>query len=107
MQAIRKDPSFRECDLLPWSYPAGTFSNTNPQSVAVALANEIDRLNQMFHFDRVYFIGHSMGGVIVRAAYLEGENEDKLGSRTSSDWCCLRPPIAGLKSKVFEGSRYG
>ena len=72
LQAFRDDPALSDCDLLPWSYSAGLFSNTDPTGVAQALATEIDRLDRGFEYREIYLIGHSMGGVIVRAALLDG-----------------------------------
>ncbi len=71
MQALRDDERFTSCDLLPCLYPAGILANTDAGGVARGLASEIDRLDKMFEFESVYLIGHSMGGVIVRATYLD------------------------------------
>jgi alpha-beta hydrolase superfamily lysophospholipase len=72
LQAFRGDPDLADCDLLPWGYRAGRLANTDPAGVAQALASEINRLDSLYGYHEIFLIGHSVGGVIVRAALLDG-----------------------------------
>ncbi|MDG3007504.1 alpha/beta fold hydrolase [Paludisphaera mucosa] len=76
LRSFRDDPRLADCDLLPWAYRAGRLSNTNPTGVAQGLATEIDRLDRENDYREIFLVGHSMGGVIVRAALLDGIERD-------------------------------
>jgi len=53
-----------------WSYDARRFSNQDPEGLAQQLDREIERLHEPTG-GRVVLIGHSLGGLLVRRAYLE------------------------------------
>src|SRR5215218_5276862 len=66
--------------LLP-EYPAGTFSNADPTVIADLLDERLDAFDRKFQYDSITLIGHSLGSLILRKAYLLGHGTDLASDR--------------------------
>lgn len=59
-------------DLLRTSYPSSTFSNADPYRIAHNLERIIDKADRERNYRDIYLIGHSLGALIVRKAFVWG-----------------------------------
>jgi hypothetical protein len=67
------------CDLLPYQYNNGRFSNETPEAIACALSEEIESRYHGRHYRAIYLIGHSIGALLIRRAIL-------IGHEQNADW---------------------
>ena len=69
-----------DADVLAPTYPASTLGNTDPCAVAARLNDRIEaawneRLSRGGAYDRIVLIGHSLGALLVRKAYVYGRGQ--------------------------------
>lgn len=68
---LQSDPEFANTVWMGWDHGRGHFSWTHPRRLAQAMADAVhERWVLDGGYDSVTLIGHSMGGLIVRQAYL-------------------------------------
>lgn len=65
------EPGFEGSDLLPYTYDNRAASSVDPQQVAVDLADRIREAAGERAYARIYLMGHSIGALLIRAAFLE------------------------------------
>jgi pimeloyl-ACP methyl ester carboxylesterase len=80
-----------------WAFNGERFSNEDPEGIAHDLRTCIDELHEMCHGE-VVLIGHSIGGLLVRRAYLEGMDESRSWSRLVSRIILLAAPNRGTRA---------
>jgi pimeloyl-ACP methyl ester carboxylesterase len=93
LQTIRDERP--NADVLFFTYPASTFSNTDPFILANQLEEEIARQDKARNYKRIILSGYSMGALIIRKAYVYGcgsvEDLPLAGgghtSRAPREWC--------------------
>jgi pimeloyl-ACP methyl ester carboxylesterase len=68
-QEVRKSLS-DEADIFRPDYPSGLLSNTDPINLALSLKEQIAEHFNSKQYEHVILIGHSVGAVIIRKAYL-------------------------------------
>lgn len=83
--------AFPEADLIAPSYSPGilsSFSNLSPYNIADVLEETINSSYRAQYYDRIVLIGHSLGGELLRKAYLwgAGEEEDRPVHRGKHEW---------------------
>jgi len=68
---LKADPDFKEMKWMPWNHNCGLYSMKDPHNLALALAAAIDQETTLKEsIDEITLIGHSMGGLLVRQAFL-------------------------------------
>ncbi len=83
-----------DCDLLPFRYRATPGTNTKfngpdresrQKYEAVKLNRNIENLHREHDYQKIYLVGHSLGGILIRATVLEGWEEIE-GEAAEKDW---------------------
>ena len=73
---MKNDPYFKDFDLFVVGYPTGFFNKSYTDTELIAVfRRELDAAGIFEKYKRVYFLCHSMGGVIVRAYLIEYPNK--------------------------------
>ncbi len=77
LNLAKDDPTFAACDFYLYGYPRGFRQKSSIEDIAGVLANNIDvRVGRNgSEYDRVTLIGYSVGGLIVRSAYLQARQQ--------------------------------
>ncbi len=70
---------YPEHAIFLWEYEAGIFSNENADAISGRLVRDVQKITN--NTDEIILIGHSLGGLLVRRAYL-----DALDSKTPETW---------------------
>jgi pimeloyl-ACP methyl ester carboxylesterase len=74
-------------DRLIVSYPAGTLSNSDPVAVAQGISDKVQTHVEARKYDRIVLVGHSIGALIVRKAYLASMKQgDREPAGTPPRW---------------------
>jgi len=80
-----------DADLLIPDYPAGVFSSADPLQITEELVRAIEaafvtRKEQGRNYDRILLVGHSLGALFVRKAFVwaSAQNQDKPGPLRSA-----------------------
>lgn len=63
---------FPDANILIADFFSGTFSNAQPEVLASDLEREINEADKIKDYKRIVLIGHSLGGLLVRKAYVYG-----------------------------------
>lgn len=72
--------------ILPWAGTRGTlFAFGDLNTVVSDLCNELDKIWQTGSYDRIVLIGNSMGGLVLRAMYVNAVKTAK-ANETRRDW---------------------
>lgn len=72
---ITELPAYRRHAIYLYGYPAGRFSNKRADDIAQSLADCIATIVARNQPTEVILVGHSLGGLLLRRAYLAGLNE--------------------------------
>jgi pimeloyl-ACP methyl ester carboxylesterase len=64
--------AYPQADILLPEYSAGPLSNTDPRVIVGALDDHIQRLHRVYDYERIVLVGHSMGSLLLRKAFLHG-----------------------------------
>ncbi len=73
---IKNDKELKDFDLLFWGYPSHLFKqNVNINTIGRYLKTEIDHTPQPY--DRIVLIGHSIGGLVIRAYIVDALLNEK------------------------------
>jgi triacylglycerol esterase/lipase EstA (alpha/beta hydrolase family) len=103
LEKLKQEPEWAsETKILPYDHGATPFTRTSASQLVTKLAMHIEtEVITCGPFDDIVLMGHSMGALLVRQAYLVG-----LGSRISGD---LAKPWASLVSRLvlFSGINRG
>lgn len=59
-------------DLLSVTYPAHAVSNANAEKVSLGVSEVIEKAQKVGGYDKIVLVGHSMGALIARKAFLYG-----------------------------------
>ena len=65
------ESGFEDGDLLPYAYDNRAASSADPRQVALDLADLIREAAAERGYARIYLMGHSIGALLIRAAFLE------------------------------------
>jgi pimeloyl-ACP methyl ester carboxylesterase len=66
------DEVFPDADILLPNYYSGMLSNAQPEALASDLERKINDVHKAKQYKRIVLVGHSMGGLLVRKAYVYG-----------------------------------
>lgn len=75
-ELLRDDEDCGDCDLLAFRYDAAWYTNTNPEQIGRALADDLNRYARENNYESIFLIGHSMGGLIARTAILAAKRDN-------------------------------
>lgn len=67
---VAENPRYRDFAIRLWGYDNERFSNEDPENLATRLIAEIDRIGGN-SAPEIVLLGHSLGGLITRRAYLD------------------------------------
>lgn len=86
VRRLKDEPALQGAKWFCWDHKSTVLSRTTPASLAVDLRASIDQEWSAYGpFDDILLAGHSMGGLLVRQAYLLGCGADHSIKRRS-DW---------------------
>lgn len=71
LQRIIKE-AFPDADILVPNFYSGTFSNAQPEELASDLEHIVNDADKDKHYKRILLVGHSLGALLVRKAYVYG-----------------------------------
>jgi pimeloyl-ACP methyl ester carboxylesterase len=84
---LRREPGLEDADWLPWDHYQKWYSTGRMERLSATLAARIDeRYLSKGPFDHVTLIGHSLGGILVRKAYLIGSGCDETVPCSPMEW---------------------
>ena len=87
--ALARD-ALPDSDLLVFDYDTSILSNASPYEIANAMERQIHEAHAKHPYDEIVLVGHSMGGMLLRKAFLWGNGleEDRwnLGQRGEREW---------------------
>jgi pimeloyl-ACP methyl ester carboxylesterase len=87
--ALARD-ALPDSDLLVFDYDTNIFSNVSPYAIANVVERQIHEAHTKHPYDEIVLVGHSMGGMLLRKAFLWGNGleEDRwnLGQRGEREW---------------------
>ena len=67
---LHAEEQLRDSDIFLYPYPASRFSNARLEAVSLDLCNQIEGRTKKINYDTISFVGHSIGGLIARRAFL-------------------------------------
>lgn len=90
LDLLREEPQFKDAELLPCPHNCSYFSTKYAENLSQAVAARIEgkweeAKHQGSPYDNVVLLGHSLGAVLVRQAYLIGLGSDVRGFK-SHEW---------------------
>lgn len=88
---------FQQHGIYLWAYESDRFSNMNPLGLANDLANKFDELHRQSNGD-IILIGHSLGGLLLRRAFITGLDHEKEWSRAVRRIVLLAAPNRGTEA---------
>ena len=88
---------FGDHSIYLWGYESDTLSNKNPLGLSMDLANWIAQFDQETQGE-VVLIGHSLGGLLVRRAFLTGLEAEMEWSKRVSRIVLLAAPNRGTRA---------
>lgn len=89
-------------DVLRFDYPASPWSNADPEWIARRINKEIQREYHLRHYHRVVLIGHSMGALLARRAFLIGAAGQPAAAEQSWVTVCDRIILAAGMNRGWE-----
>lgn len=78
VRVIRKAPGFAKADIVRPDLPMGMFSAANMNALVKSVLRIIDEYYSKRRYKEIYFVGHSVGGLLARKVYITslGETEE-------------------------------
>jgi len=96
-EVVRSESKFKQYVIYLWSYESGRFSNKNPVGLAHDLAIKIGGLHQRTNGE-IILIGHSLGGLLIRRAFLDALDDKREWPTAVSRIVLLAAPNRGTKA---------
>jgi len=90
---VRETPGLEKFAVRTWGYPAGLFSNESPQSLAAGLVRDITASSRPG--ERIILVGHSIGGLLIRRAYLDALDQRAMWAENVERIVLLAAPNRG------------
>lgn len=70
-------------DVVELNYDADPLSNASPVALATRMNEHIQALQDEGQYDEIVLIGHSVGALLARTAYLQAAEQEQLGRQTA------------------------
>lgn len=74
MRGVRDavESAFPHADILAPDYPSSPLSNNDPMVITESLVDILDETTEAHNYDSIVLVGHSLGALLVRKAYVLG-----------------------------------
>src|SRR5215470_7637458 len=104
ISCVKQDTASSDFDFYSFEYDAFWESPVNLDDAALALAQQIERVRSLNHHQNIILIGHSIGGLVARAAVLYGRGARGTEKYRWAEENCLRRLV--LIASLNRGTRY-
>lgn len=104
---MESDPDFSGSKFAIFSYDASKFSNMRLEEVAVKLSQYLDANFESSIYEELSIVGHSIGGLIARKAYLSSLEYDSKWNKALTKIVLVGTPNRGStlsQNNIFERS---
>ena len=96
---LKREPGLEDADWLPWDHRQSWHGTGRVGRLSTCLAARIhERYLSRGPYDHVTLIGHSLGGILVRKAYMIGSGCDEIERCSPMDWAARVDRIVLLAS---------